>query len=436
MNTDLLTFFSPRDSRGGTIQVFTVQIGQVIQIEILAYSPKQVDLSRPDLVSVVSDKDYQSLVKEIKAVLTPAGGILAELRSHNGFTRTALTIFKGSSFKPPQKMLRLSPTGSTRFEEIQQSLDIPLGDHFVVPVTADAEKQLAGFYDDLKGFPTDLESSILNVIRRPSLEWRIERIERALNQPAATWAGQHRTKGETPLEKIQRAVMWKIPIGPAIVAVLILTAGSLAAYDKLFTAPDTASHGVEKQDEKKGERKKEKTAERDPKKTDGVDTKKENTDLRELADSESDFSDALRNSSSVAIGKLYKTHFKDQPESFWGMAKLQALQLNLIKEDDSLLGDTTIPGAQKVRDLYRNQKNKNTLKAHQPALMLLAWSHCQQSEKGRTPTFPTTSSELRGSLPLTQSLSCEDLNSEDLVSDLDALTDWVKDHDRGPSWLP
>ncbi|HKI06092.1 MAG TPA: hypothetical protein VKK31_29200 [Thermoanaerobaculia bacterium] len=424
MNTDLLTFFSGRESHGGTIQVLTVEIEQVADVEILVYSPEKVDLSRPIAFSVPSDKEYRALVKELNTLLTPGGGILAQLQSHNGFTRAALTVFKGPSFKPPQKMLRLSPAGSTRFEKFMEPVDVPLGDHLVVPATAEAEERLASFYKGLNWFPADLESSILNVIRRPSLEWRIERIERALNQPAATWIGQHRTQRATLLEKMHHAVMWKIPIGPAIVAALLLTAGSLAAYDKLFAGPDATSHEEEKQDEKKDKKKETKNSELDSNGSDSAETEKEDTQPRKLADSERDFSDALRNSKNNAIQKLYQTHFKNQSESFWGIAKLHALQLSLIREDDPLLGDATIPGAKMVRDLY--QKSKGPLKAHQPALMLLAWSHCQQSGEGRTPMFPQTSSELRKSLPLITNLSCEDLNSEPVVSDLDALTEWVR----------
>ncbi|HKG32531.1 MAG TPA: hypothetical protein VKB22_02245, partial [Gemmatimonadales bacterium] len=104
---------------------------------------------------------------------------------------------------------------------------------------------------------------------------------------------------------------------------------------------------------------------------------------------------------------------------------LQALQLSLIRKDDPLLGDVTLMAAGKIKDLY--QKSTGTLKANQPALTLLAWSHCRQSGEGKTtPTFPATSSGLIESLPLKTSLSCGDLHPEDAAPGLDALTDWVK----------
>lgn len=426
MNTDLLTFFSPRESRGGVIQVFTVQVEKMADIEILVYSPEKVDLSRPAVVSVASDKEYQALVKEIKNLLPPGGGILAQLQSHNGFTRTALTIFKGPNFKPPQKMLRLSPAGPPRFENIPEAVDVPMGDHLVVPATDEAEKRLAAFYDELKGFPADLASAILNVIRRPSLEWRIERIERALNRPAATWKEEQRSRARsgTFLEKLLRIAMRPIPVGPAIAAALLLTAGSLAAYDKLFTAPDAASQETGKKEEKIEDKNEGKPPDLDSEESGSNETTEEDTDITNLENSEKGFSDALQGSQNSAIKKLYQTYFKDQPESFWGMAKLQALQLELMREDDPLLGDATIPGAGKLRDLY--QKNKGTLEAHQPALLLLAWSHCQQDEKAQ---FPKTSSELRNSLPLKPDLPCTDLNPEVVQPSLDALTEWVKDQD-------
>jgi hypothetical protein len=423
MTTDLLTFFHPGGSAGRD-STFSVQTGDSA-IEIWVFDRSgELDLSRFAAASAANDEEFKKLVSEIQGLLQPRGGIFFYAWNHNDVVRTRMYRTEAPGYALSRRMLRLSPSGDARFEDITGSADLAMGDHLIVPVSAEAEERLQSFCKELKGFPSDLETSILNIIRRPSLEWRIERIERTLSLPPATRTGQHRVKGATFLDKVHHAVMWQIPIGPAIAAALILTAGSLAAYGKLFTGPAAASQEMNKKDETTEKKKEEKPSEPESRETSSNEVEEEGTALTELADSEKGFSDALRGSENSAIKKLYQTHFKDQPESFWGIAKLQALQLDLMREDDPLLGDATVSGAGKMRDLY--QKSKETLKRYQPALTLLAWSHCRQGGNG---PFPKTSSELRDSLPLKTDLPCEDLNPEDAQAGLDALTEWVKDRD-------
>jgi hypothetical protein len=436
MNTDLLTFFSPRESRGGIIQIFTVEIGKGPEIEILVYSPERVDLSRPAAFSVASDKDYLALVNEIKALLAPGGGILAELQSHNGLTRTALTIFKSLGFKSPQKMLRLSPAGSPRFETIPESVDVPMGDHLVVPVTAEAEERLASFYEKLHGFPADLESSILNVIRRPSLEWRIERIERVLNRPAATWKEEQRSRarGGTFLEKLLRIVMRPIPVGPAIAAALLLTAGTLAAYDNLF---DSGEKPKETEATPKVSNANTAAASTQENGEDPDPEEQEEPVHKDVDKSLGNLFTALQENRELE--KLYKSHFdthqdkpfEDSSPVALGIAKLQAVQLGLIKNDDAMLADQQLQAG--TKSIYASDAGNKALAKNENTLELLAWSSCQRFGK---PELPKTNTAPKAALIWATGRDCNHLKIENAAAGLDTLTDWVKDQDRGLSWLP
>ncbi len=127
------------------------------------------------------------------------------------------------------------------------------------------------------------------------------------------------------------------------------------------------------------------------------------------------------------IQKLYAAHLTDlhfwqagkPTPAFWGVAKLQALQLGITTDKDKMLTD---PSAQtKVKTLYGKPESKEALKKNVQALNLIGWVACQGSKK---PEFPATDID-PNPLPLPTDRTCDDLKPEDAVPGLEALTNWV-----------
>lgn len=245
MNTDLLTLFSVKRSRG-VIRIYEIGPPGNPDTQVLVYSPEKVDLSSHTAKGVLSDEEYKDFIREIRSSLAPRGGMIAQVSSHNGFVQAVLTPVKAQGYTPPSRVLRLGPVSLPRFEELPQKADLPFGDHLVVPVSAEAERRLEVFHETLDGFPSDLALSILNVIRRPSLEWRIERLEKHARQAQATWVEEQRSsvRRETVLGKLFHWFMWRIPVGPAIAGLLLL-AGAVAGYDWLSSTDDASAGKAE-----------------------------------------------------------------------------------------------------------------------------------------------------------------------------------------------
>lgn len=426
MNTDLLTFFSAPGSADETIRALTVELGDYPEIEILIYGRERVDLSQTAQQTVTTDEEYKSLIRSLKAALSRGGGLLAELQPHNGFTRVALTLIQAQGFKPPRQMLRINSSSPAKFEEMQESPDdIALGDHLVIPVSADAENRLQAFYEQLKGFPADLESSILNVIRRPSLEWRIERIERSLSLPQATLASQQsgQPRRETIWEKLLRTFMWRVPVGPVVASALLLTAGSLAAYNQLHRRSEPENSQV--------------TQPNQPTSTPLVSTQRPASSSKPatsatLASSLNDLKGALEASQNSALQSLYQSHLKDNWDQrnksapfFWGIAKLGALRLKLIEEADPMLRDVNAQTSAKA--VLRGDDSLKALEGDAKTLNLFLWSCCERSSKPELPQTANDPSPV--TLPTTR--TCDAITSEDAIASLDELTAWVRAQPSG-----
>jgi hypothetical protein len=314
-------------------------------------------------------------------------------------------------------MLRLTLCGDAQLEDIKSNADLMIGDHLVLPVNNEAEGRLTALRDNLKGLPSDLESSVLNIIRRPSLEWRLDRIESRLSMPPATRAEQQRSRVQngTFLDRLYDLVMRQVPIGPAFAAALLLTAGTLFAYDKFFHP----AGAVEASSKDPGALPAAPAPHAPPP---PPPAKPEPT---EAEASLADLFKSLEMSEEPHIHGLYATHFKGhQEEAFknsnvsWGITKLQALELGLVGKSNPIMGD--VSAGPKTEKIYRDEGNLSILRNHQNAVDLLAYTWCQSTN---TPALPVTSTYKE---PLPLKGTCDDVKPEDAVLGLEALTDWVK----------
>ncbi|HEV7506932.1 MAG TPA: hypothetical protein VGS07_18725 [Thermoanaerobaculia bacterium] len=418
--TDLLTFFQSAKS-DGTTWTFPLRNSDGLVAQIWVFSRGDENLSRFANAAASTEEEFKSLLKELQGVVQPRGGIVLYAYDHNGMIRASPYLVGAQGYALPQRLLRLSPIGDPSFENITDPIDLDVGDHLIIPVSKDAETRLKAFHQDVQDLPSDLQSSVFNVIRRPSLEWRIERIERTLSLKPATRFDQQRSqarKGKL-LDRLSHLFMWPIPIGPVIAAALLLMAGSLFAYDRFFRPPTTegAPSGEDS------------TAQETPDQAPAEETPRPiETPRPEPNDPKSAFDAlfwALNASEDPSIQGLFKFHFKDhQKDGFkalgvsWGTTKLQALQLGLLTKDSLILNDVDAwSGTEKI---YRDGKNLNLLEKNVNAVAVLAYTWCQQNN---APDLPATPQYTK---PLPLKSTCNDVKPDDVVSGLAVLTDWVK----------
>lgn len=422
MTTDLLTLFQPKDCVG-TAWTFPLQIDGNSLLEAWVFVAGKADPPHFSPGAVTTEDEGKRLIKNLQGLIQQRGGILIQSRAHNEVVKTQMIQVKTPQYTPPRQLLRLSPASRPHFEKITGSEDLEIGEHFVIPVSAEAEDRLRVLCKELNGLPTDMESSILNLIRRPSLEWRMDRIERTLSLPPANWADQQRERAKRGdfLDKLHRAVMWRIPIGPVIAALLLLTS-TVAAYDKYFAHEEQATD-ARKTDEKTDSNIQASSTAKTVSPVADAQVKDAASDS--LEESLEDLYTALGASRNDDIQKLYTTHFMNQSANSqtlgWGMAKLQALQLGILTTNDSLLGSPqNLTG---VKNVY-NQKGIAALKDHEDSRNLLAWASCRAF--GR-PELPKTEKD-PNPVPFDEKGDCEDIKPEDAEPGLESLINWVKEH--------
>jgi hypothetical protein len=421
MTTDLLTFFQPEES-SGTASTFSVGFSNGPAIEVWLFTREKADLSRFAKAAVSSDDEWKNLDREIQTALQPGGGLLVYAQPYNGGVKVQLLRREAPGYTPPKRMLHLNLSGNAQLEDIKSVVDLEIGDHLVLPVNDEAERRLTALRDNLKGLPPDLESSVLNIIRRPSLEWRLDRIERTLSIPPATRAEQQRVRSGKLLDRLYDLVMRPIPIGPAIAAALLLMAGTLFAHNKFSYVSN--NNGNEYADSK-------------PKKPTPADFKEVTTTPKQpepkkikpedLEASMDALFTALGTTDDQPIKGLYVAHFKDHqkdafksPDVSWGITKLQALELGFIDKNHPKFKLNDRLAWTDTETVYRDEMNLSNLKENKNAVDLLAYTWCQPTN---TPALPATS---KYEEPLPLKGTCDDVKPEDAIPGLEALTDWVK----------
>src|SRR5262249_3318517 len=90
---------------------------------------------------------------------------------------------------PPGKLLLLHLDRSPEWVELKpgtKEITLEAGSHVLLPLDRGSQQALENLRQGLEYLPLDYEITLLNVLRRPSLEWRVSRLERAVQpeQPA------------------------------------------------------------------------------------------------------------------------------------------------------------------------------------------------------------------------------------------------------------
>jgi len=424
---DLLSFFQSKQS-AGTSRTFPLHNSDGLVAQIWVFSPSAENLSRLANATASTEEEFRSLLKDLQRMVQPYGGIVFYAYDHNGMTRINTYVAEAKGYALPKQLLRLSPAGEPKFENITDPIDLEVGDHLIVPISKDAEARLKDFHQNVDGLPRDLQSSVYNAIRRPSLEWRIDRIERKLLLPPATQIEWQRSSAgkKTHLDRLYGLVMQQIPIGPAAFVALALMAGTLYTHDKVkerYEKSLSKSSIVTQTSDA--------PSVPDPVSREGDQDAypSEANDTKPALDA---LFTALKGSQSKTLQDLYASHFQNHQEEpfgdsspvFWGIAKLEALRLRLIEDRNPILKEVDLNAP--VKAIYRSRAGRKELQ-DATVLNLLAWGSCRQFRRAEMPETETVPKE---AFSLQTGHACDQWKAEDVVPGLKALTDWVNTQGR------
>lgn len=162
MRNDIVTFFGPRDHGG-----LSPYLHQSESKSWFAYSVGDLSNSR--------DTDRIKVLQQ--------GGVVVQV-DHGASDVTGVVIgtWKGASYEPPARLLVLHLDRSPEWVDLKpgtKEIALEPGSHVLLPLDHNSELALENLRRGLEYLPLDYEITVLNVLRRPSLEWRVSRLERA-----------------------------------------------------------------------------------------------------------------------------------------------------------------------------------------------------------------------------------------------------------------
>ena len=171
---EVVTFFRHRRNDPG--ETYRIELGMC---RFFIYSRKPIPSRLPESRKSTDRDALQDTSRDLqKAVAKQDGGLILKIIDEsNGRIVEVTTI--GTKSDAVSEVLVLSPGRPPRFSS-SKSGRLPVSSHLIVPVDEDSLAHLHQLIDELAWLPADLEALMINAIRRPSLDARLERIEEKL----------------------------------------------------------------------------------------------------------------------------------------------------------------------------------------------------------------------------------------------------------------
>jgi len=163
--TDLVTFFRPR--KGGS-NIY----------EFVAGDANFAICTSAQLASLPSREARPADVREWATSQIRTGGILVEITPETNNLRVELIA--GNNYQPPSRMLILPADREPKPERLNAELTFVPGSHYLIPCDAAAQEVLNDLVESLNYLSQDQQWTVLNALRRPNLELRVQLLETAL----------------------------------------------------------------------------------------------------------------------------------------------------------------------------------------------------------------------------------------------------------------
>lgn len=128
-------------------------------------------------------------IADLIRVLPEQGGLSVQMNRPRSAPTVVVKTWKGSRYAPPTRLLILRRDNDAEPKEIAEKIQFSLnaGDRVLLPLDLDSQEGLDKLQVGLEHLPPDYEEIVLEMIRRPSLEARVERLEQMVRgKPPST----------------------------------------------------------------------------------------------------------------------------------------------------------------------------------------------------------------------------------------------------------
>jgi hypothetical protein len=181
---DVATFFRDRHKDPGETYQLTFE-GWKGTHRVSVYSQRPIESRALENQNIATQQDYDVALKDLRnAVTGSGGGGMIVIANDEGRSRIFSVVrVNAKSYAAAQGFVTLSPGRPSAFVSIDgnnRGHKCAVGAYALVPVSEEAQQRLQDFIGYLSWLSPDLESVMLNAIRRPSLDHRLDRVETRL----------------------------------------------------------------------------------------------------------------------------------------------------------------------------------------------------------------------------------------------------------------
>jgi hypothetical protein len=401
-----VTFFRQREQEQGETAFFEARTPKLV-MGVYVYSRKPVESASLRDQDAPSWDKYDEVIKDLRRIVATqaGGGVIVEIAHHDGAERSTRVTAAPQGQQEAIDRIGLLRAGYPMVLQPANAKwpDLTPSSHLLVPVDREAQDQLMAFQEQLGFLPADLESLIVNSIRRPSLDVRMTRLEsRVLGRQASE---EEAAVGRSR-RRLARLGRWlRAPALHWLVAAVVL--GALLTYNALRL--QSLSAMMDAQTEQLSDLAALHQRPTLPRNQDGKNKKQPVSTSSTAADLFSEL--AARKDSTEDLQKLYKTHFAfygdkalhplaarlfDRvPENrlvLLGLIKLEAMKLAAGRPEVhfSQTFFTESDNRTEVKQVFQDI-GRQALEADPAALDLLAFLSCRLAfEQNPAPQLPNT----------------------------------------------
>jgi hypothetical protein len=211
----LVTFY--RDRKVGATYEVHLRVGINEETVVFVYSAQPIRSSFLQDREIKAD-DRDAAVSDIRTQVYPAGGGVIVVATGAAEKRIKVETVKAPGFEPPTIFLALAPGAAPRALDVEEEIALSFGARLLIPGNAATQNQLESFVRYLGYLPLDLEMLVLDAIRRPSLDTRLMEVERRT-------FGKNETGRIRPLwaQKVRSAGRGVVKVLRPIVSILLLS---------------------------------------------------------------------------------------------------------------------------------------------------------------------------------------------------------------------
>jgi len=176
---DVTTFFRDRQKDAGETYQLTLE-GWRGTHHVSVYSQRSIPSQTLQDKNVATQQDYETAVKDLRKAMTAGGGGGLIVIANDEKRSRTFSVLRVNAKSAAQGFFALSPGRPAAFVRVDGNggdYKLAEGSHALVPVSEEAQERLQDFVGSLSWLSPDIESLVVNAIRRPSLDRRLDRVE-------------------------------------------------------------------------------------------------------------------------------------------------------------------------------------------------------------------------------------------------------------------